>query len=145
MVLQMVQDQLLDYPVLYLSGYINKERPQYYELLRNVTENANWKEYVDFMLKGVAEQAKITTRIILKIKDIKTSFKRRMRETQRAIYNTELLDHLFQYPVTYPSFMSSQLGIVYQTASKYLLALEKRHFLTSKKDWQKKIFTIIRP
>ena len=40
MVLQMMQDRLLDYPILYLSGYINRERAQYYELLRGVTEKA---------------------------------------------------------------------------------------------------------
>lgn len=140
MILQMVQDDLLNHPVLYLSGYINRERSRYYDLLRSVTQKANWKEYVDFMLRGIAQQAKTTTRIILRIKDVKTSFKRKIRDTQRAIYNIELLDHLFLYPVTYPSFMSSKLDIVYQTASKYLSILEKNKFLTSKKVGKKNLY-----
>ena len=140
MALQMVQDQLLDYPVLYLSGYINRKRPQYYELLRGVTEKANWKKYVHFMLKAVSQQAKITTEIILKIKETKTSLKRKMRERQKSIYNAELLDHLFLYPVTYPSFMSRKLGIVYQTAGKYLSDLKKGRFLKSKKVGKKILY-----
>ena len=140
MILQMVQDQLLDHPVLYLSGYINKERPRYYELLRSVTEQKNWKEYISFVLEAVAKQAKITTDIVLTIKNTKTSFKRKLRDKQRTIYNSELLDHLFLYPVTYPSFMSSDLGIVYQTASKYLAALKKDRFLESKKVGKKILY-----
>ncbi len=140
MVLQIVQDQLLDYPVLYLSGYINRKRPRYYKLIRGVTEKANWKEYIHFMLEAVAKQAKITTEIILRIKETKTSLKRKMRERQKAIYNAELLDHLFLYPVTYPTFMSRKLGIVYQTAGKYLLALKKDRFLKSKKVGKKTLY-----
>ena len=140
MVLQMIQDKLLDHPALYVSGYINEKRSTYYALLKGVTERENWKDYVEFILRAVAIQAQITTEIILEIKTLRTSIKRRMREQHKNIYNIDLLEHLFLHPITYPSFMASKLKITYQTAGKHLAALEKGGFLKKRKIGRKKLY-----
>src|SRR3989344_1826040 len=42
MVLQLVQDGVIDMPVLYISGYIKKNRPEYYRLLRAINAGGSW-------------------------------------------------------------------------------------------------------
>ncbi|MCG2760209.1 MAG: Fic family protein, partial [Candidatus Delongbacteria bacterium] len=58
---------LLDEPVLYLSKYINEYKSDYYRLLREVTENGNWAEWILYMLKAVKETSVYTLK---KVNDI---------------------------------------------------------------------------
>lgn len=48
--LYLSQQKLLTQPVLYLSSYVVKYKTEYYQLLKGVTENRNWKDWVMFML-----------------------------------------------------------------------------------------------
>jgi Fic family protein len=47
--LYMVQQGLLSQPVLYLSFYIVKYKTEYYQLLRGVTEENNWHDWVKYI------------------------------------------------------------------------------------------------
>ena len=42
-------------------------------------------------------------------------------------------EHLFAYPVAYPTAMGKKLNITYQTASKYLSDLEEAGLLVKKR------------
>lgn len=44
--LYLVQQGLLDYPVLYLSSYIVNYKNEYYQLLKEITETGNWENWV---------------------------------------------------------------------------------------------------
>ena len=66
------------------------------------------------------------------IKEAKYKMKQKLKLDYKTIYNQGILDHIFEYPVTYPTFLSQTLEITYQTASKYLSALEKAKLLTKK-------------
>jgi len=74
MVLHLVLHWNLEYPLIYLSWYINKHRGTYYELLRNVTEKWEWEDYIVFMLKWIESQALKTINDIEKIRELKTHF-----------------------------------------------------------------------
>src|SRR5690606_28485321 len=60
---------LLDTPAIYLSEYIIKNKADYYNSLRSVTENNDWENYILYMLdmieetsiKGLERLNKITT------------------------------------------------------------------------------------
>ena len=67
-VLQLVQDEILELPILFISDYINKNRTEYYRLLRDVSMNDNWHEYIAFMLQGFYLQAKETKDLLFDIK-----------------------------------------------------------------------------
>ncbi len=43
-VLQLALTNHLNAPILYISGFINKNRNEYYELLRGLPEKNNWKD-----------------------------------------------------------------------------------------------------
>ena len=133
MVLQIVKDQLLDSPILYLSGYLNKHRDDYYRLLSAVTNDGLWIDFIKFMLKAICEQAYATKDVILNMMSTRDEVKKKLKTDFAAIYSPDLLEHIFSYPVTYPTHMAEKMGITYQTASKYLSLLEEGNILSKRK------------
>ncbi|MEX1211354.1 MAG: Fic/DOC family N-terminal domain-containing protein, partial [Balneolaceae bacterium] len=51
-ILYLIHRQLLHQPVLYLSDYIISRKPDYYRLLREVTEKEAWEPWIIFMLEA---------------------------------------------------------------------------------------------
>ena len=45
----------LSMPLLYLSAYFERNRAEYYHLLRRVSQNSEWTEWIDFFLNGVIQ------------------------------------------------------------------------------------------
>lgn len=132
-VLQMVLYELLDWPVLYVSGYLIKNRQKYYSGLLNITKSNNWQAFIKFMMKAFYEQAKVTRKVITDIIEERKRMKQILKSKHKLIYSQELLEHLFAYPITYPTAMGEKLNITYQTASKYLSDLEKAGLLVKKR------------
>lgn len=52
-VLFLVQQGLLDIPILYLSRYVTQTKERFYELLQAVRDDGVWEEWILYMLKGV--------------------------------------------------------------------------------------------
>ncbi|MDE0092665.1 MAG: Fic family protein [Oligoflexia bacterium] len=132
-VLQMSLYKLLDWPVLYVSGYLIKNRQKYYSRLLNISKSNNWLEFIKFMMKVFYEQAKVTKKVITNIIEEKNKTKQILKSKHKSIYSQEFLEYLFAYPVAYPTAMSKRLNITYQTASKFLSELEKAGLLVKKR------------
>ena len=66
--LYLVEQELLDLPILYLSRFIIQNRAAYYQLLLEVTTEGNWEAWILYMLKAVQETATSTTGKINAIK-----------------------------------------------------------------------------
>ncbi len=133
MVLQLVKDGVLDHPILFISGYINKNKSDYYRLLRDVTVNNNWAAYIEFMLQAFCVQAQETKAALKKVESLIRELKQKIKNEHPKIYSGDLLEALFTYPVINPSKMASVLDIHYTTASRYLIELEKAGILHSVK------------
>lgn len=119
-VLYLVKEGLLSLPILYLSRYINTHKSKYYELLQKVRTDDSWEEWILFMLVAVEKTAKQSINIIENIKELMKKEKKIMREWCSKIYSQDLLNNLFKHPYTKIEFVMRDLGVVRQTASKYL-------------------------
>lgn len=122
-VLFLVQARLLSLPILYVSGYINDNRNEYYRLLRQVTEKSEWIDWIVFMLKGLHLQARKTKEVLLSITSLLVEMKDHIRAHHKKIYSSDLVEVLFAYPIITPVNLARKLGISYRTASRYLTAL----------------------
>lgn len=129
MVLQLIQDEILTLPILYISGYINNHRSDYYRLLRGITTNEDWKGFILFMLEGFYLQAKDTKETLFKIMKLYFEFKDTLKKTHPKIYTADLVDILFSSPIISPVKLASLLGSHYMTASKYLAQMAKSNLL----------------
>ena len=133
MILQLLQYKLLSNPILFISAFLLKERQEYYRTLRQVTVTHSWDEYILFMLRAFCDQASSASSIIQSIDRLHEKTKEHVRAELPKTYSADLVDHLFEYPVTTPTHLAKDLGITYQTASKYLKSLQSKDILKSTK------------
>ncbi|MCI5763968.1 Fic family protein [Actinobacillus porcinus] len=119
-ILYLIQQGLLDTPVLYLSRYINRNKREYYQLLQAVRENQQWESWLIFMLNGIAETAIQSVKLINEIKALMMKQKQMIRENLPKVYSHELLNNLFKYPYTKIDFVMEDCQIHRNTAVKRL-------------------------
>ena len=131
-VLYLVKENLLEIPVLYLSRYIVRTKPDYYNLLQTVREQDNWEQWVLYMLTAIEETAADTILTIQVIKAALMDAKHRIRE-QYKFYSQDLINNLFTHPYTKIEFVERDLNVSRLTATKYLDALTQGGFLLKQK------------
>ncbi len=132
-ILFLVQQDLLDLPILYLSRFIIQRKADYYRLLQEVRENGNWEEWVLYMLDGVQQTAKETIDLIANIRKLMQDFKSRIRKVLPKIYSQDLLNNLFKHPYTKIEFVEEELSVTRITATRYLKLLVESGFLKKQK------------
>lgn len=129
MVLYLVQAGLIHYPILFISGFINKNRHDYYRLLREVTTKENWCEFIEYLLRGFYLQARETKEQLFKVMDLLNASKEGIKNKCASIYSSDLVEQLFSMPIVTPVRLGSMLNVHYTTATRYLKQLEKEGFL----------------
>lgn len=129
MVLYLIENKLLSLPILYISGYINNNRSEYYRLLRRVSSHDEWNEFIIFLLKGFYSQAKDTKEVLLKLINLLQSSKDEIKQKHKKIYSSDLVEALFAYPIITPVNLGKRLDVNYRTASRYLNELVKGRIL----------------
>ncbi|HBA8094986.1 TPA: Fic family protein, partial [Escherichia coli] len=97
-ILMLIENGLLSSPILYLSRFILERRSDYYALLRGVTEQKQWEEWILFMLEAIESTASWTTTKISVIRALIESTQTYVREHLSKIYSWELVQVLFAQP-----------------------------------------------
>lgn len=69
-ILYLVEQGLLDQPILYLSKYIIENKSEYYQTLLNVTRYQEWDNWILFMLRAVEKTAIWTKEKVLAIVEL---------------------------------------------------------------------------
>lgn len=72
--LYLIEQGLLTLPILYLSRYIMAHKADYYRLLRLVTAQDAWEDWVVFILRGIEEASLWTTARIASIRSLDVIF-----------------------------------------------------------------------
>lgn len=96
-ILMLLQERLLDLPVLYLSGYIVANKSEYYRLLQAVTAEGVWQDWVMFMVQAVEQSAKDASALICELRDAQDEMVEKIREVGIAPAK-DLADLLFVKP-----------------------------------------------
>jgi Fic family protein len=133
MVLQLVKADILTAPILYMSGYINKNKSEYYRLLREVTNKDAWKDYLLFMVKGFKEQAIITKKHLLETNVLFKETISKVKDEAPTIYSHELIEAIFTAPIITPTALAKKLSVHHITAGNYLKKLQKIGIMRSQK------------
>ena len=94
----LVEQNLLDQPVLYLSRAIIRQRDKYYRLLNDVTRDDAWEPWVLYMLDAVHDTALWTTKKIKAIRELLRRATEHVRERAPSLYSRELVELVFEQP-----------------------------------------------
>jgi Fic family protein len=139
MVLYLCLVERLELPILFISGYINNNKNEYYHLLREVTIKENWKDWIMYILNAVESQSLATTKSVVGIRDLILKY-RLVIQAKTKIYTAELVEYLFSYPFYSQKTMQTTLGVSRNTASKYFSELELIDVIKSEKYKNDKVY-----
>lgn len=138
MILFLVLMGKLDYPVLFLSDYIHKNRTKYYQILHKAHELNDYTQIILFILDAIEHQSKITQDKIIAIKNL-------MDKTETAIQKHTRIDYhlctkiLFSQPFISLGDLAEKLKVTRQTAAQYVEKLETLNIIKTKKVWKTKL------
>lgn len=119
-ILYLVNQGLLDLPILYLSRYFIENRDQYYRYLREVTENGEWEQWILYILKAVELTSRDTADKIEAINHLIEDFKRKAYGKTKATEREGFIDLLFKWPYCKISIAERELDCSRITATRYL-------------------------
>lgn len=92
------QRKLLSYPLLYISEFFEKNRKDYYALLKRVSEEENWENWIRFFLTALTDQSLKTQVTVLEIIALHNNLKNKIIAINSA-YAINLLDIIFTNPI----------------------------------------------
>jgi len=119
----LIQEGLLNLPILYLSRYIIAHRADYYRLLLDVTRNNAWEPWLLYMLSAVEETARWTCVKIAAIRRLAEHTTHFVRAQLPKTYSRELVDVIFEQPYCRISNVVDKQIAQRQAASRYLKEL----------------------
>jgi len=114
----------LSQPLLYLSGYLAKNRSDYYECLQHVREDGNWRGWIEFFLRAVSHQAKDALECAHRILKLKQNYRDRLQKKWSSAAVLALLDSLFLNPYLKVSDAAKRMKVSYNAAQGALGKLE---------------------
>jgi Fic family protein len=132
-ILYLIQQKLLDKPILYLSRAIIDDKPSYYQGIRRVTEQGDWEAWVLYMLNNIAVTAIETRRRVEAIhEDLQFAIDQARAQMNRG-YSMELIRLIYSQPYTRIQFLDRAGIAKRQAASEYLQELERIGLLRGEK------------
>ncbi|MEX0772967.1 MAG: Fic family protein [Balneolales bacterium] len=139
-ILYLVNKDLLDLPILFLSKYIIEHKVDYYQLLREVTEDNEWEGWIIYILDAVRETSSLTLQKIISIKTLMDQTLEQIRQDHPEIYSRELVDVLFMQPYCKIAHLVDKQIATRNTASKYLNTLADAGILEKQKSGRETLY-----
>lgn len=124
-ILYLIINELLDWPILYLSRYITHNKSEYYRLIQCIRDKnsdnfTEWEQWILFILKGIEVTALQTIELVKQIAQLMAEYKNILRPLFKQQYKHELLNNLFFHPYTKIEYMQKDVMVQRKTATKYL-------------------------
>ena len=139
-IIYLVEQELLDSPILYLSRHIIQHKGDYYRLLLEVTTEGAWSPWILFMLNSVEETCLWTTDKIRAIRELMQHTSQYVRKRLPKIYSWELVELLFRQPYCRIGNVVEAGIAKRQTASVYLKELCDIGVLQERKSGRETLF-----
>lgn len=139
-IVMLIEAGLLDEPILYLSRAIIARKNDYYRLLRAVTAQGAWVDWILYMLDVVRESATSTTTKIGSIRACQDDMAERARAAPPGGRDAQFLDVLFERPYYRIGMVAERCGVSRQTASSWLHALVAAELLSDVKVGRELLF-----
>ena len=128
--LLLCQKNVLSKPLLYLSAFFEKHRPEYYELLLNVSQSGQWGKWIEFFLQAVTEQSDDAVSRSRHLLELLRNYSQLAREKHLPPTAGQLIELIFMKPVLNAKTAQELLKVSYPSAQYALASLEDAGILT---------------
>jgi len=127
----LVEQGILQKPLLYTSLYLKEHKEEYVDRLQAVRDDGEWEEWLGFFVDGIAQVATEATETATKILGLREQDRARIgnRLGRRAGNALLLLDELFKRPLASTKAVEQALGVSQPTASALLRDLQELEIL----------------
>ena len=123
-VLQLLDAQILQKPVLYMSTFFEKHRASYYDSLSIVRTSNDLEQWIIFFLSGIADTAQHGIEIFHEIISLRQEYEERILTLgSRAKNAHKLLRSMFAQPIVNANWATGELGMAFSSASLLLKSL----------------------
>lgn len=113
-------------PHFYISGYMEENKDEYIDTMRNVSENNDWGKWCVFFLNAVEKQAIRNLEIAESISNLYEEMKHIFSDTLSSKWSVNALDYIFTNPIFRNNRFTSKSGIPGPTAARITrILLEK--------------------
>lgn len=120
------EKEVLHQPMFYISAYLEANRMEYYDRLKEISDNGNWEEWIAFFLLAVARQATENTEKVKNILSLYDKMKQRVVDYTHSQYSLQALDCLFTVPVFTTSDFQKHSDIPKASASRIISTLRDK-------------------
>jgi len=122
----LIKEKVLEYPILYMSGYLLREKDAYHKKLLEITQKEDWTSWLKFFLIGIKEQAIKSRTTLNKIRFLYEEDNRIVKENIKGSpYAHGLVDEIFKSPVITGSKVVKALNCEHTTAMAILRKMAK--------------------
>lgn len=139
-ILMLIEAGLLEDPILYLSKAIIARKNDYYRLLRAVTADGAWIEWILYMLEVVRDSAASTSRKIAAIRTCQEAISDRARSATPGGRDAQFMATLFEQPYCRIGTVVDRCDVSRQTASTWLHSLVEAGVLRNVKVGREVLF-----
>ena len=115
----LVDQKILNKPLLYLSAYFEKNKSLYYDNLSFVRTKSDMTQWLKYFLVGVAETAEDATKTLSEILELKTKLEISITTTfgKRSNNALLLLNFLFKKPIVHVNQVKEVTNSSYKSAN----------------------------
>lgn len=114
---------VLGRPLLYLSAYFERNRAEYYELLRGVSKDGKWTEWITFFLTGVVQCSQEAIAATHELLELRSKYEQKLKENRVSRNTVVLAMRLFSSPVITIPMAAKYLNTGYPPAKKAVMYL----------------------
>ncbi len=117
-------------PHFYVSGFLEENKNQYIDQMRNVSENNDWNSWCDFFLNAIEQQAIRNLVVAENIRALYEEMKKVFSEILSSKWSVDTLDFVFTNPIFRNSKFTSISGIPAASAARFTRLLLEHNLLT---------------
>lgn len=125
--LQLIQKGYLTRPYLYPSAYFNRNKIEYADRMRTVSETGAWEPWLRFFVEGIRSQAAEAVERTNELRNLRREYERRFGHEKTAA--DRLAMRLFKQPYVTSNDVADLLDVTQQTARNAIQELEAQDVL----------------
>ena len=128
----LVEQGILEQPLLYMSSYFEKDKTLYYDNLNNVRVKNDMLQWIKYFLVGIEQTATLAVDRLKKVLELKVSVETEIRTTygRRSASALSLLQYLFQHPTLSIDEAATACALSIKAAGDLVRRMQESEILT---------------
>lgn len=119
-------------PLLYMSGYFERNRKAYNDHMLRVSHTGEWRPWLDFFLRGVVESARESAELVTALLELHAGWQGRFHSARSSALLLKLVDDLLRRPSMTIGQAAKLIGVTHAAASANIGKLVQAGILTER-------------